>query len=195
MRVNIDEIKEAGLHRGWDLSRETVDEMVSGDPAGYRARAALHMEGDFRKVERRVLFDARGQAELTVTCGRCLGPVEVDVPLEVRMTFVPQEEVEDERGRDEDERGDRPRTRVAGSFRADTLNEETFKGRVIDVDPVIREQLLLGLPPYPVCQESCKGLCSVCGANLNERDCGCDRHVPDPRWAGLEKLKQKSKEE
>jgi uncharacterized protein len=57
---------------------------------------------------------------------------------------------------------------------------------------VVREQLLLALPSYPVCQEGCKGLCSVCGANLNERDCGCDRHVPDPRWAGLEKLKTKS---
>src|SRR5215208_5196010 len=99
MRVNIDEIKEAGLHRGWDLSRETVDEMVSGDPAGYRARAALHMEGDFRKVERRVLFHASGNAALTAPCGRCLGTVAVDVPLDVQMTFVPQDEVED--GRDD----------------------------------------------------------------------------------------------
>ncbi len=195
MRVNIDEIKEAGLHRGWDLSREVVDEMVSGDPAGYRARAGLHMEGDFRKVERRVLFAARGEAELTVPCGRCLGTVSLDLPLEVQMTFVPQDEVEVERGEEGGSREDRPHTRVAGSFRADTLNEETYQGKVIEVDPVVREQLLLQLPTYPVCQESCKGLCSVCGANLNERDCGCDRRVPDPRWAGLEKLKQKSKEE
>jgi uncharacterized protein len=194
MRVNIDEIKEAGLRRDWDLSRETVDEMVSGDPAGYRARNGLHMQGDFRKVERRLLFQARGQAELTAPCGRCLGTVLVDVPLDVGMTFVPQDEVEVEEGEGEG-REDRPHTRVAGSFRADTLNEETYEGKVIDVDPVVREQLVLMLPTYPVCQESCKGLCSVCGANLNERDCGCDRHVPDPRWAGLEKLKLKSKEE
>lgn len=195
MRVNIDEIREAGLRRDWDLSRETVDEMVSGDPAGYRARNGLHIEGDFRKVERRVLFGARGQAELTVTCGRCLGAVALDLPFEVQMTFVPQDEVEDERGEGEGGRKDRPHIRVAGSFRSDTLNEETYQGKYIDVDPVVREQLLLLLPTYPVCQESCKGLCSVCGANLNERDCGCDRHVPDPRWAGLEKIKQKSKEE
>ena len=51
--------------------------------------------------------------------------------------------------------------------------------------------LLLALPAYPVCQEACKGLCSVCGANLNERECSCDRRVPDPRWAGLEKLREK----
>ncbi len=205
MRVNIDEIKEGGLHRGWDLTRETVDEMVSGDPAGYRARGALHLEGDFAKVERRVLLSAKGRAELTAPCGRCLSAVDVEVPLDVRMTFVPEDEVieAEEGGRDhhrdrEDrhrDREDRPGARIAGSFRADAIDEETYAGKVIDVDPVVREQLVLALPSYPVCVESCKGLCSVCGANLNERDCGCDRHVPDPRWAGLEKLRQKTKEE
>ena len=51
------------------------------------------------------------------------------------------------------------------------------------------EQILLALPAYPVCGEGCKGLCPVCGANLNERECGCDRKVPDPRWAGLKDIK------
>ncbi len=193
MRVNIDEIKEDGLERAWDLTRETVDGMVSGDQAGYRARGPLHLEGSFRKVERRVLFGAKGKAALTAPCGRCLEPVQVDVPLDFEMTFVPEDEVEpDGRGEPGEDRGS---SRVAGSFGADEVNEETYSGKVVDVDPVVREQLLLALPGYPVCQEGCKGLCSVCGANLNERDCGCDRRVPDPRWAGLEKLRQRSKEE
>lgn len=194
MRVNIDEIKDGGLRKGWDLSRETVDEMLSGDPAGHRARAAIHLEGDFRKVERRVLFAAIGHAELSAPCGRCLAVVEVDLPLDVRMTYVPADELAVEPAGAAGH-ADRPGVRVAGSFRSESLSEETFAGKVIDVDPVVREQLLLSLPGYPVCRESCKGLCSVCGANLNERDCGCDRRVPDPRWAGLEKLKQRSKEE
>ncbi len=192
MRVNIDEIKEDGLHRAWDLTQETVDEIVRGDQAGYRARGPLHLEGSFRKVERRVVFGAKGRALLSAPCGRCLDPVEVDVPLDFGMTFVPEAEVEvDAPGADED----RGSARVAGSFGADEVNEETYAGKIVDVDPVVREQLLLALPGYPVCQEGCKGLCSVCGANLNERDCGCDRRVPDPRWAGLEKLRQRSKEE
>ena len=194
MRVNIDEIKEGGLQRAWDLTRETVDEIVRGDRAGYRARGPLHVEGEFEKVERRVLFGASGRATLTAPCGRCLTTVEVEVPVDFQLTFVPQEEqaVGDEDGGDEQERG---RRRVAGSFGTEDVNEETYAGKVIDVDPVVREQLLLALPSYPVCRDSCRGLCSVCGANLNERDCGCDRHVPDPRWAGLEKLRKKTKEE
>jgi uncharacterized protein len=194
MRVNIDEIKEGGLQRTWDLPRETVDEMVSGDAAEYRARGPLHLEGDFEKVEQRVLFGAHGRIDLTAPCGRCLASVAVDVPLDFQMTFVPREKLEGvgERGDAHDQRRS---PRAAGSFGTEDVNEESYAGKVIDVDPVVREQVLLALPSYPVCQESCKGLCPVCGANLNERDCGCDRHVPDPRWAGLEKLRQRSKEE
>jgi uncharacterized protein len=194
MRVNIDEIREGGLQRSWDLTREAVDEMVRGDPAGYRARGALQLAGAFEKVERRVLFGARGRIELTAPCGRCLASVPVDVPLDFQMTFVPREAVEEmdpKAGAHEERRS----PRAAGTFGTEDVNEETYAGKVIDVDPVVREQVLLALPSYPVCRESCKGLCSVCGANLNERDCGCDRHVPDPRWAGLEKLRQRSKEE
>ncbi|HEX9291256.1 MAG TPA: DUF177 domain-containing protein [Anaeromyxobacteraceae bacterium] len=191
MRVNIDEIKEGGLQRAWDLPREAVDEIVKGDNAGYRARGPLHMDARLQKVEQRVLFGAHGQAALTVPCGRCLTAVSLDVPVDIEMSFVPAAKATDE----EHGREDRGSARVAGSFGTEDVNEETYSGKVIDLDPVVREQILLALPGYPVCQEGCKGLCSACGANLNERECGCDRHVPDPRWAGLEKLKHKSKEE
>jgi len=189
MRVNIDEIKEGGLRRAWDLGREAVDEIVKGGDAGYRARSALHVEGDLQRVERRVLFQARASAPLTATCGRCLSPVEVEVPIDFQLTFVPEEaRAGEEPGR---AHGDHPAARVAGSFDADDVNEERYSGKTIDLDPAVREQLLLALPGYPVCNEGCKGLCSVCGANLNDGDCGCNRRVPDPRWAGLEKFKRK----
>jgi DUF177 domain-containing protein len=185
MLVNIDEIKEGGLQRAWDIAGEAVDEMVKGDPAGYRAKGSLHIESDLRKMARRVLFQARGRAPLGVPCGRCLTPVAVDVPIEFDMTFVPADEVQ---ARDEDSDEGHSTGRPKRTFAADEVNEETYSGKAIDLDPVVREQLLLALPSYPVCQESCKGLCPVCGTNLNERDCGCDRRVPDPRWAALEKL-------
>jgi len=188
MRVNIDEIKEGGLQRSWDLTREAVDEMVRGDHAGYRARTPTHVEASLSKIERRVLVEGRATAFLNAPCGRCLAPVSVDVPIAFELTFVPEEETPGGEGGD----GEREQGHVGGSFRADQVNEETYAGKVIDLDPVVREQFLLALPGYPVCGEACKGLCPVCGANLNERDCGCDRHVPDPRWAALEKFKSKS---
>ena len=185
MRVNIDEIKEAGLRRNWDVAREQLDEMVAGDRAGYRARGAAHVEAKLEKLERRVRISANATAELTVACGRCLAPVSLDVPVAFDLTLVPAEE----RAALSDGERDGDKGRVAGSFAPADAEEETYTGKVIDLDPIVREQLLLALPGYPVCKESCKGLCTVCGGNLNERECGCDRHVPDPRWAGLKDLK------
>ncbi len=185
MLVNIDEIKEGGLQRAWDLAREAVDELVKGDNAGYRAKGPLHIDGNLQKIERRVLFHAHGRAPLVAPCGRCLSPVGVEVPLDFQMTFVPDEGVH---ARDEIPDEKQPTGRPTRTFAADEVNEETYSGKVIELDPVVREQLLLALPSYPVCQDNCKGLCPVCGTNLNERDCGCDRRVPDPRWAALAKL-------
>ena len=185
MRVNIDEIKEGGLRRTWDVPREQLDEMIAGDRAGYRARAAAHVDVRLEKLERRVRIGARTRAEVTAACGRCLAPVTVDVPVDFEVTLVPADEYADELREGKDHDGGP----VGGSFAPEDAEEETYTGKVIDLDPIVREQLLLSVPSYPVCGEGCKGLCPVCGANLNDRECGCDRHVPDPRWAGLKDVK------
>jgi uncharacterized protein len=185
MRVNIDEIKDHGLVREWDLSRDQVDEMVKGDAAGYKATAAAHVRAELRRVERRVLFHGKTSAALESECGRCLVPVPATVPVEFTLTLVPDNEYDDALP-GADEAPSKPRS---ASFREDAAEEDVYHGKEIDLDPLVREQLVLALPEYPVCREGCKGLCSVCGANLNERECGCDRHVPDPRWAALKNVK------
>jgi DUF177 domain-containing protein len=186
MRVNIDEIKDTGLDRSWDLTREQLDAVVAGERAGYRAREKAHVEAHLERVERRVRVDAKAVAALQVGCGRCLSPVALDVPVEFELTLVPEDEYEEEPPRAEK---DGHKGHGGGSFEARAAEEETYAGKTVDLDPILREQILLALPSYPVCKESCKGLCPVCGANLNDRECGCDRHVPDPRWAGLKNVK------
>ena len=185
MRVNIDEIKEAGIERSWDLSRQQLDELLEGDRAGYRAREAAHVEVRLERLGRRIRLAARTRAELSCPCGRCLEAVALGVPVDFQLTLVPAEQEAEPAG----EEGEDGRSRVAGSFDAGQADEEPFAGKVLDLDAMVREQILLALPAYPVCRESCKGLCPVCGANLNDRDCGCDRRVPDPRWDALRKLK------
>ncbi|MGC3996212.1 MAG: DUF177 domain-containing protein [Anaeromyxobacter sp.] len=187
MRVNIDEIKEHGLRRSWDLSREQLGELVAGDQAGYQARGPAHLEATLEKIERRVRVKLRGEAQLTVECGRCLTPVTVDLPVVFELTLVPSDEYDDAPHADKDGNTGV----VAGSFEPAQAEEDVYSGKVIDLDPLVREQLLLALPGYPVCKDDCKGLCAVCGANLNDRECGCNRHVPDPRWAGLKDVKLK----
>jgi uncharacterized protein len=185
MRVNIDEIKEGGLGRSWDVSREQLSELLAGDRAGYQARGPLHVDARLDKVERRVRIDAHAKAPLAAACGRCLGPVSLDLPVDFELTLVPADEYADAEGAEKDT----STGKVAGSFQSGDAEEEVYTGKVIDLDPLVREGLLLALPAYPVCKEGCKGLCPVCGANRNDRECGCDPHVPDPRWAALKNVK------
>ena len=58
----------------------------------------------------------------------------------------------------------------------------------LDLDELMREDILLELPTKFLCREDCKGLCPVCGKNLNEGPCGCDGHPADPRLEVLGKL-------
>jgi uncharacterized protein len=190
MRVNIDEIKDGGLDRAWAFSRDQLDGMLEGDPAGYRARAPAQVAAHLDKLGRRVLLRARSQAVLDAPCARCLSPAAVEVPVDFALTLVPEEEA---RRPDEKPAEDGPRARPGGSFTSPDADEEIYAGKQIDLDPILREQLLLALPSYPLCREGCRGLCPACGQNLNERECGCERHVPDPRWAGLEKFRAGTK--
>ena len=56
---------------------------------------------------------------------------------------------------------------------------------LIDVTEFLRDELLAGQPMKNLCREDCKGLCPVCGANLNEGECGCEKFIVDPRLAAL----------
>jgi uncharacterized protein len=184
--VNIDEIKEGGLERAWDLPRERVDAMVRDGTSGHRAAGPMHVDARLKKTGRRVLLSARASADVVAPCGRCLQPAPSTLPLEFELAFVPDDEARHDAGGGRQEDGEEP----GGSFAPGRADEETYSGKELDLEPVVREQLILALPPYPVCQEGCRGLCPVCGTNLNERECGCDRKIPDPRWAGLEKFRK-----
>lgn len=58
----------------------------------------------------------------------------------------------------------------------------------LDIDQLLTEDILLDLPSKFLCSSDCKGLCPVCGKNLNEGDCGCQRNSVDPRLAILQEL-------
>ena len=101
-------------------------------------------------------------------CTRCLEPFTLPLERDMEEVFYPEEL----RGRvpEEDE--------VVSYFTDDTL----------DLGEPIRENLQLALPMKRLCQEGCRGLCPVCGHNLNEGECGCRRSEPDARWARLGEL-------
>ena len=59
---------------------------------------------------------------------------------------------------------------------------------LLDLTNEIREVIILNLPAYPRCSESCKGLCGTCGVNLNKSECKCNTNRGDSRWSVFDVL-------
>lgn len=73
--------------------------------------------------------------------------------------------------------------------------EITFlKEYELDVDRLIYDEILVNWPTKVLCKDDCKGICPVCGQNLNQQDCGCDRQVMDPRMAKFQDIFREFKE-
>lgn len=72
----------------------------------------------------------------------------------------------------------------------ETVGEEgvTLEGTVLDVDNIVKNNILVELPIRFLCKEDCKGICSQCGADLNITECGCSHEQIDERFAVLKQL-------
>jgi uncharacterized protein len=71
---------------------------------------------------------------------------------------------------------------------------EIMEGYHLNVDELVNNEILLNWPLKILCKEDCKGICKVCGKNLNDGDCGCDDFVPDPRMAAIKDIFNANKE-
>ena len=184
--LNVDALEEANQPFEADLPREFLDGVLRADPpTEFHAAGAAHLNGKATRMGRKILVQARTSIPLKGQCKRCLKPVALDEQLELIRTWVPGEEAH--RG----ERHERRSEEMEASFDPDTVDEETYEGKEIDLSPAVREQVLLSVPASPLCREDCLGLCPKCGKDLNEGDCGCDRSVIDPRWAALKGIQLK----
>jgi uncharacterized protein len=192
LTFNVDEIEESGDLFEADLPRAFIDGALRGDPpTEFSAGGAAHLRAKVTKLGRKVLLQTRFTVPLEGQCKRCLKKVGVDEPIDLTLTFVPGEPVRGEPGAAAKDPGTGD---TARSFERETVDEEPYSGKVIDLSGPLREQILLAIPPSPVCDEGCKGLCPQCGKDLNQGDCGCERKAIDPRWAALKTMKVEKKE-
>jgi len=192
MLVKIEQIKETGLKLEEPISLELLQEVLTGAGAGrdtgFRATRPSTLHAFLRKVSGGVLVEGNFTAHVGAPCKRCLLDVTLDQPVSFTLNLVPESLVRGDDSGDEDAQ-DREQGETAGSFELEDADEEVFNGKTIDLDPIVREQVLLALPMNAVCREDCKGLCAQCGQNLNEKQCGCETKVVDPRLAPLMNIK------
>lgn len=117
----------------------------------------------------RVEVSGRGSVVRSHPCDRCLKPVDVEIVLDFTRKY---QQVTDERPAPKETYID---------LNVDDDDLEPLPSAVLDIDDIIEQEILIAAPVKVLCKPDCLGLCPVCGHDLNEGDCGCDRFVPDPR--------------
>ncbi len=188
MRINVEEIGDEGLEVQEPLSRAWLDQALASEgPAAFKAAAPAELAARLEKVDHGILLRARVAPKLTAPCRRCVKPVTLTLPVSFTLSLVPKHKLLERQDLEDD--GVNPEAPGRGSFDPTDVEQEPFEGHAIELDPLVREQLLLALPMDALCGEGCKGLCVACGQDLNERACGCNTEAPDPRWESLRKLK------
>jgi uncharacterized protein len=146
--------------RWHEVRRGVIDDLAC---SGSAVPAGTEVEADvvLEAVIGGVAVTGTVRAQWTGTCRRCLELASGTLVVPVREHFT--------------EGGD---------------GEETYPLHDDDVDlePMVRDAVLLELPQAPLCRESCRGLCPMCGADRNAEACGCEPPA-DPRWAALDVLR------
>ncbi|MDH6112991.1 uncharacterized protein P3T36_006112 [Kitasatospora sp. MAP12-15] len=150
------------------------------DVIGVPTDSEIVLELRLESVVEGVLVTGTAEADVTGECVRCLEPVEDSLDVDFQELYYYPEA--DERGR----------TRTGGTSSEEESDEDEdeiyrLEGDYFDLQPVLRDAVVLALPLQPVCQEDCLGLCSECGARLSD-DPAHHHDVADPRWAALQGL-------
>ncbi|MFF3291112.1 YceD family protein [Streptomyces sp. NPDC003023] len=145
---------------------------VIGVPEGAPVELDLRLES----VMEGVLVTGTARAAAEGECVRCLEPLRHEVAADFQEMFTYPEA------------DDRSRSRTAEPDDDEEDEDRLFlEDGLFDLEPVLRDAVVLALPMQPVCRETCAGLCSECGVRLDENP---DHHhdAVDIRWAALQGL-------
>ena len=143
-----------------DLGIEVL-RVPEGSPVEIDLRLEAVMEG--------VLVTGSASVELVGECARCLEPITDESEVEFQELFVYEDQREPSEEDDE---------------------VSTLEGDLVDLEPLLRDAVVLALPFQPLCEDDCPGLCPDCGARLKDDPDHAHEEPIDPRWAGLAALKQ-----
>ncbi|GAA3994623.1 DUF177 domain-containing protein [Streptomyces sp. NBC_01352] len=160
------------LTREIDAPKDLGIQEVIGVPEGAPMKLELRLES----VMEGVLVTGTVRATAKGECVRCLEPLELALEADFQEMFSYP---------DADDRG-RPKAEPADDAEDDE-DMLFIEDGLFDLEPVLRDAVVLALPMQPVCREDCPGLCAQCGARLAD-DPGHHHDAVDIRWAALQGL-------
>ncbi len=129
-----------------------------------------------KRDDGRVIVEGSFNVVLKLTCSRCLEPFDFTVTESFKDVFFPSS--------------------LCFHHGVHELSREElevlyYSHGEIDLSLIYLEKTYLAIPMKPLCSEDCKGICPICGKNLNYGECGCNRRSTDPRWQKLAEIKEK----
>lgn len=169
MNIPIEDILEEGLI-------VDVDEPISIDRISLVSPVKSHLE--LRKIGREIVIEGFLKAEIEYQCSRCLKTFRTAMEIPVETVYHPVDDMHSERK----------------ELKNDEMDMSFYSGDKLDVQELLKEQIVLNVQMKPLCDDNCKGLCSQCGKDLSLESCSCSKKEADPRLAVLKKLLDKGKE-
>jgi uncharacterized protein len=170
MRIDLEKLDETGgkFSRTYKIDDLTFDEhdLTLVEP--------VTVEGRIRREGLEVELRGHLRAKAAIGCGRCLKSVELPIELDFTERFTPAVSWKDEEQHELSE--------------AD-LDLSAFDGEGIELDDLVKEEIMLAMPGHTLCSEECKGLCPNCGIDFNAGTCDCATKQVDSRWEKLKDLK------
>jgi uncharacterized protein len=135
----------------------------------------LDLSGQVSRIDGGYALDARLAYGGELECSRCLAPYPFQEDESFSLVLYPRQrqpaaDVELDRG---------------------DLDVLYYDEPVVALSPIAEERVQMAFPMKPLCREDCKGLCVVCGKDLNQGPCACAPEIFDPRWEALKALKEK----
>lgn len=116
-------------------------------------------------------LNIKGHAEVRLKeiCDRCLTPFETNLKVNFQLLLTEKESL------------------LSGE-QVDDIYLFPANQPEFDIGPIIRDAILLERSMKQICNEDCKGLCPMCGTNLNLKECNCKKDEIDERWTPLKEL-------
>ena len=169
MRIELASLEEG--HGDFDHTYQPLD--LKLDDEQVTLCGATEIRGKIKRSGREVVVDGHIDSCVQVNCDRCLKVIQFPVSNDFSNEYITG--------------GDYEQSQVA-ELSEDLMSVSVFDGETIDLDEVVKEQLLLGLPARALCKSDCLGICPDCGNDRNAGECGCEAKEVDPRWSALKDL-------
>jgi len=166
MKIIISDIPDEGL----DLDFE---EKFEAEEIRLLSPVKAHLE--LTKSHSEIIISGSLKAELEFECSRCLKKFRRVMDVPVNVVYHPVTELGDDRH----------------GLKDDEMDMGFYQDDELDLQELIREQIMLNIEMKPLCDEHCRGICSQCGTDLNTGTCGCETKKIDSRLEVLKKLLEK----